>query len=64
MKKNSIDPYIRYIPETEVFDVICDAHVNVYHGGQKITYCEVKKAVANVTREQVALFLSYCVTCK
>lgn len=64
IKKNSIDPYIRYISETEVFDVIYDAHVNVCHGGQKRTYCEVKKTVANVTREQVAKFLSYCVTCE
>lgn len=64
IKKNSIDPYIRYISEGEVFDVIYDAHVNVCHGGQKRTYCEVKKNVANVTREQVALFLSYCVTCE
>lgn len=64
IKKNSIDPYIRYISDTEVFDVIYDAHVNVCHGGQKRTHCEVKKTVANVTREQVALFLSYCVTCE
>nr|BDT63163.1 MAG: integrase-like protein [Hemigrapsus takanoi nimavirus] len=64
IKKNSIDPYIRYISETEVFDVIYDAHVNVCHGGQKRTYCEVKRTVANVTRKQVALFLSFCITCE
>ncbi len=64
IKKNSKEPYIRYVPETEVFDVNYDAHVNVCHGWQKRTYCEVKKTVTNVTREQVALFLSYCVTCK
>ena len=64
IKKNSIDPYVRYIPDSEIFDVIYDAHVNVCHGGQKRTYCEVKKTVANVTREQVAQFLSFCVTCE
>ena len=64
IKKNSVDPYIRYIPKDEVFDIIYDAHVNVGHGGQKRTHCEIKKNVANVTRKQVAAFLSYCVTCE
>lgn len=64
IKKNSIDPYVRYIPVCEIFDVIYDAHVNVCHGGQKRTYCEIKKTVANVTREQVNKFLSFCVTCE
>ena len=64
IKKNSSDPYIRYISESEMFDVIYDAHVTVCHGGQKRTYCEVKKTVANVTREQIAIFLSYCITCE
>ncbi len=31
IKKNSKEPYIQYIHETEVFDVIYDAHVNVCH---------------------------------
>ncbi len=31
IKKNSKEPYIRYVPETEVFDVNYDAHVNVCH---------------------------------
>ena len=64
IKKNSVDPYVRYIADTEIFDAIYDAHVNVCHGGQKRTYLEVKKTIANVTREQVTQFLSYCVTCE
>lgn len=64
IKKDSIDPYVRYIPDSEIFDVIYDAHVNVCHGGQKRTYREVKKTVGNVTQEQVAQFLSYCVICE
>nr|BDT63497.1 MAG: integrase-like protein [Sesarmops intermedium nimavirus] len=64
IKKDSIDPYVRYIPDSEIFDVIYDAHVNVCHGGQKRTYREVKKTVGNVTQEQVAQFVSYCVICE
>ena len=64
IKKNSIDPYVRYISVPDIFDVIYNAHISVCHGGQKRTHCEVKKTVANVTREQVTLFLSYCVTCE
>ena len=64
IKKNTIDPYVRYIPHTDIFDVIYDCHINVCHGGQKRTYTEVKKTVANVTREQVVQFLSFCVICE
>ena len=64
IKKNSVDPYIRYIKSEEIFDYIYDAHVGVCHGGQKRTHHEVKKTVANITREQVSLFLSYCVICE
>ena len=64
IKKNSLDPYVRYIPVDEIFDRLYDAHVEVCHGGQKRTHREVKKTVANITREQVALFLSYCVICE
>lgn len=64
IKKNSVEPYVRYIPECEIFDAISAAHCSVLHGGQKRTYCEVKKTVANVTREQVAQFMSFCVRCE
>lgn len=64
IKKNSMDPYVKFITEGEVFDQIYDAHVNVCHGGQKRTYWEVKKTVGNITRDQVALFLSYCIPCE
>ena len=62
--KNSVEPYLRYISVAEIFDTIYDAHVKVCHGGQKRTYREVKKTAANVTHEQVAQFMSYCVTCE
>lgn len=64
IKRNSVDPYVRYISDSEIFDVIYDAHVTVCHGGQKRTHRAVKETVANVTREQVAQFLSYCVICE
>ena len=63
IRKDSEDPYVKYVTGNEIFDCIYDAHVGVCHGGQKRTYTEVKKTVANVTMEQVALFLSYCVIC-
>lgn len=64
IKKNTQDPYVKYITVDEIFDYIYDAHVGVCHGGQKRTYSEIKKTIANITREQVALFLSYCVICE
>ena len=42
IKKNSCDPYVRFVSDSEIFDIIYDAHVNTCHGGQKRTYAEVK----------------------
>ena len=49
IKNYSIDPYVRYISKTQVFDVIYDAYVDVCHGGQKRTYHEVKKKIPGWT---------------
>ncbi|XP_045606150.1 KRAB-A domain-containing protein 2 [Procambarus clarkii] len=53
----------RFIHMGQLFDTIYDAHLAVGHGGEKRTYIEVRKTVANVTQTEIKLFISFCNTC-
>ena len=48
----------------ELYDVIRDAHVACGHGGEKRTEKELDKTYANITREQIKLFLARCQNCQ
>lgn len=64
IRLGSYDPYVYYVHVDEIFDTIADAHRRTCHGGEKRTYCELKKNVANVTLQQVRTFISLCTTCE
>nr|XP_045590715.1 KRAB-A domain-containing protein 2-like [Procambarus clarkii] len=63
---SALDPqrvYRRFIHQGQLYDTIYDAHNAVGHGGEKRTYFQVSKTVANVTQEEVKLFISLCQIC-
>ena len=53
VRRGSCDPYVRFIHAEEVFRAIEEAHGRTCHGGEKRMYLELKRTVANVTRQQV-----------
>nr|XP_045591596.1 KRAB-A domain-containing protein 2-like isoform X1 [Procambarus clarkii] len=53
----------RFIHQGQLYDTIYDAHRAVCHGGEKRTYFEVSKTIANVTQQSVKLFISLCHIC-
>ena len=54
------------ISKEKVFDTIHAAHIACGHGGEKRTYYEIRnpRHIANVTVEQIKMYLSLCETCK
>ena len=50
----------------DIFDVIHSAHIACGHGGEKRTYYEIRnhRNIANITNEQIKLFISLCQICK
>nr|XP_045589022.1 KRAB-A domain-containing protein 2-like [Procambarus clarkii] len=58
---SALDPqrvYRRFIHQGQIYDKIYDAHNAVGHGGEKRTFFQVSKTVANVAQEKVKLFIS------
>ena len=54
------------ISEKEIYSTIHHSHVASGHGGEKRTYHELRKhrKVANVTMEQIRVFISLCQVCQ
>ena len=54
------------ISENEIYSTINDSHVASGHGGEKRTYHELRKhrKIANVTLEQIKVFISLCEVCQ
>ncbi|XP_076465245.1 uncharacterized protein LOC143297009 [Babylonia areolata] len=52
-----------YLSLEEVYCAVKEAHEACGHGGEKRTEKELSKRFANVTREQVKLYLATCRTC-
>ena len=53
-----------YVYGEEIFDVISEGHERCVHGGIKKTYNATKTLAANITLDQVALFVKLCEFCK
>lgn len=52
-----------YVHQWELFHTILNSHLAVGHGGEKRTYVHVRNNVANITFQQVKLFISLCNAC-
>ena len=61
------DPVRYFVPLEDLFNVINEAHIACGHGGEKRMEKELKKKKkkkkANVTRQQIKVFLSMCENC-
>ena len=55
---------IYYVSIEETYDVIKRAHTATGHGGRDRMTKHLSMKYANITREVVELFKSYCVTCQ
>ena len=53
------------VPLEEIFDTVHSAHISCGHGGEKRTNYELKnqRNIANITMEQIKLFISLCEIC-
>ncbi|XP_031332774.1 KRAB-A domain-containing protein 2-like [Photinus pyralis] len=52
-----------YLTVDELYDVIDAAHVAVGHGGRDRMLAETSKKYANITKEEIQLYLSMCQVC-
>lgn len=52
-----------FIHLQELYDNIKAAHEIVGHGGQRRTFLELRKTIANVTELQIKTYLAFCTTC-
>ena len=57
------DPVRYFVPLEDLFNVINEAHIACGHGGEKRMEKELQKKYANVTRQQIKVFLSMCENC-
>jgi len=62
LKKRGTD--LRFITTGEVFDAIHETHLLKGHGGRDITRNGLAVEYANVTRDQIQLYLDMCETCQ
>lgn len=63
-RKSTADPPIFYVTIEETFDVIRTAHLDTGHGGRDRMLKELNQKFANVHRESVELFKSFCKVCQ
>lgn len=61
---NNDDPPLYYATLEDTFDIISKAHVATGHGGRDRMLKYLAKKYANITKESVELFKSYCVVCQ
>ena len=52
-----------YCTTEELYRLIKTAHSGIGHGGIHITYKELKKQFANISREVIKLFIQLCEQC-
>lgn len=48
----------------DLFDTIHTAHVATGHGGRNVLYDNLSKKYANVSQEQIMMFLQLCEECQ
>ena len=56
--------YIRYVDSDHLFDTIDEVHSRMCHKGEKNTHIELKKTVANITKNQIRIYIEYCRICE
>lgn len=64
IKRSSSGQLKYYVSNEEMYDVINLAHIATGHGGRDRLLKETSRQYANVTRDAVVLFLSYCKECQ
>ncbi|CAI6354197.1 unnamed protein product [Macrosiphum euphorbiae] len=62
--KNNDNNILYYIKESDVFDVLHDAHQSLGHGGRDRMLYELNSKFKNITRFEVDLYLSLCELCQ
>ncbi|KFD49692.1 hypothetical protein M513_09389 [Trichuris suis] len=53
-----------YVPDSELFDVLHEAHLAVGHGGRDRTLKELSPKYMNITRYDIELYLQICEPCQ
>lgn len=62
--KNNDNNILYYTKESDVFDVLHDAHQSLGHGGRDRMLYELNSKFKNITRFEVDLYLSLCEQCQ
>ncbi|XP_063600553.1 uncharacterized protein LOC134776736 [Penaeus indicus] len=64
-KRKSVDESpIYYVTIEDTYDIIKRAHIATGHGGRDKMKCSLGAKYANITKEALELFKSYCTTCQ
>ncbi|XP_037773567.1 KRAB-A domain-containing protein 2-like [Penaeus monodon] len=63
-RKSDDEPVLYYVAIEDTYDVIKRAHIATGHGGRDRMIKETAKKYANITREALELFKSYCEECQ
>ena len=63
-RKNENDPILYYVPLEDVYSTILKAHVETGHGGRDKMKHYLSKKCANITRDMLEIFKSFCVLCQ
>ena len=64
MKRKPDSPILYVIPLEEIYNVIKKTHIETGHGGRDKMLHSLGKKYANITREMVDLYKSFCVACQ
>ncbi|XP_047488152.1 uncharacterized protein LOC125038654 [Penaeus chinensis] len=64
-KRKSVDESpVYYVTIEDTYDIIKRAHITTGHGGRDKMKCNLGAKYANITKEALELFKSYCITCQ
>ena len=55
---------LRFVCAEDVFDVLLAIHRTIGHGGRTSMCKATKEKYANISRDQITLFLQYCEECQ
>ena len=55
---------LRYVIIEELFNVIHTSHLETGHAGRDIMHLKIGEKYANVTKEQIQVYLGLCETCQ
>ena len=63
-RKSPTESPVYFVTLEETYDVIKTAHLATGHGGRDRMIKELEKKFANVHRESIELFKSFCMVCQ